>query len=243
MQELASPWLHWFPQRFVQRTQSDHELAPLFLEAHALDSAYAGIRISAIANALDDGSAAQLEALLVAEGQQQQPNVFDSRIEAQAKAGSPSPLWEQLFAESVAGNAINVPYPLADVTDPTRRTEWVQSYLDVVNGRVPRESLLGVQQLISADAKRKLGMTPAPDADGRTVLIQTCSRCHDGRADPSISKSAFDVRAIDEMSPEVRERAIARMQLPDGDPLRMPPPRTGALPPEAIAKAVAELDR
>ena len=26
MQEIASPWLHWFPQRFLHRTDSDRIL-------------------------------------------------------------------------------------------------------------------------------------------------------------------------------------------------------------------------
>jgi hypothetical protein len=241
MQELQSPWLHWFPQRFVQRTPSDRELTPLFLEAHAVDTAYAGILISAIQNAIDEGSAAQLEALLVAEAQQDQPNVFDPRIEEQAREGAISPIWEELFTASLAGDAISVPYPRADVTDAVQRSAWVRSYVDVVIGAAPRESLLDPRDVLSSDARLKLGMTPLPDADGSTILLQACSRCHDGRADPSISKAAFNVRALEQMNRAMKDKAIARMQLPVDDPLRMPPPRTGDLPPEAIDKAVQTL--
>ena len=68
MQELASPWLHWFPQRFVQRTDSDRVLLAQFADTHAGDKHYGGIPIATIANALDEGSGAQLEALVRAEG-------------------------------------------------------------------------------------------------------------------------------------------------------------------------------
>ncbi len=243
MQELESPWLHWFPQRFVQRTSSDRELTSLFLEAHAVDEAYAGILIETIENAVDEGSGAQLEALLVAEGQAAQPNVFDPRIEAEARDGSPSAAWEALFATTLAGDAISVPYPQADVTDATRRGAAVQSYVDVLTGRAPRDSLLDLRGLFSDDAKLKLGMLPAAEADGRTVLLQACSRCHDGRADPSLSKAVFNVKALDEMPRAVKDAAIHRMTLPEDSDRRMPPRRAGALPSAAIEKAVEELSK
>ena len=43
MQELASPWMHWFPQRFVQRTDSDRALLAQFVDAHKDDTQYGGI--------------------------------------------------------------------------------------------------------------------------------------------------------------------------------------------------------
>ncbi len=52
----------------------------------------------------------------MAEGQAAQPNAFDPRIEAEAKAGSSSAIWEKQFAVSLAGDSISVPYPLVDVT-------------------------------------------------------------------------------------------------------------------------------
>jgi len=243
MQELESPWLHWFPQRFVQRTDSDRLLTAQFLEAHSVDAAYAGIPIATIARAVDEGSGAQLEALLIAEGQEAQPNVFDPRIEAQAKDGEPSPIWEQQFALSLTGEAIGVPYPQADVTDATLRAASIQSYLDVVSGAAPRESLLDLRGLFSEDAKQKLGLIPAPGADGLTVLTQACARCHDGRANPQLSKSAFNVKALAEMSRDQKDLAISRLQEPETSNLRMPPWRTGNLPPAELASAIQELSK
>ena len=58
MQELASPWLHWFPQRFVQRTDSDRTLLAQFAEAHKGERQFGGIPMETIANAVDEGSGA-----------------------------------------------------------------------------------------------------------------------------------------------------------------------------------------
>ncbi|WP_437291822.1 c-type cytochrome [Sorangium sp. So ce406] len=244
MQELEFPWLHWFPQRFVQRTESDRVLTAQFVEAHARDTQYGGIPIATIQNALDEGSGAQLEALLVAEGQAAQPNVFDPRIEAEIKAGPSSPTWEKQFAVSLAGDSISVPYPLADVTDPALRAERTRSYLDVVMGAAPRESLLDPRDLFSEDAKVKLGLVPPPGASGRAVLTQLCSRCHDGRGNPALSRAAFNVKNLDGMSREMKDRAIHRLQEPATSPLRMPPWRAAdALPPAELAAAIEELSK
>lgn len=243
MQELESPWLHWFPQRFVQRTDSDRVLLAQFSEAHAYEAQYGGIPIATIQNAVDEGSGAQLEALLVAEGQAEQPNAFDPRIEAEAKLGSVSPIWEQQFAVSVAGDAIGVPYPLADVTDAELRAARVKSYVDVVTGAAPRESLLDLRGLFSEDAKQKLGLVPPPGASGSAVLSQVCSRCHDGRENPNLSRAAFNVKNLAGMSRDQKDLAIKRMQEPETSIAKMPPWRAAVLPPAALAAAIEELGK
>lgn len=242
MQELESPWLHWFPQRFVQRTDSDRVLTTQFLEAHSVDAHYGGIPIPTIQGALDEGSGAHLEALLVAEGQAAQPNAFDPRIEAEAKLG-PSPTWEQQFALTLTGQAISVPYPLADVTDPQLRAARAAAYRDVMTGAAPRESLPDLRDLFSPDARVKLGILPRPGADGRQVLVQMCSRCHDGRGNPAISRSAFDVTRLDSLSLAQKATAIQRLQEPPTSTLRMPPWRAGELSPAELAAALSELSR
>ena len=241
MQELESPWLHWFPQRFVQRTDSDRLLTAQFLEAHRVDAQYGGIPISTIEHAVDEGSGAQLEALLVAEGQAGQPNAFDPRIEKEAQSGEESATWRRQFEIFLTGDAIAVPYPLADVTDGALRAEAVRSYLDVVSGGAPRESLRDLRDLFSEDARRKLGLVPPPGADGRTILTLACARCHDGRGNPELPRNAFNVKRLDELAPAIKLRAISRLQEPEASPRKMPPPRAGTLSPEAIAAAIAAL--
>jgi DNA-binding beta-propeller fold protein YncE/mono/diheme cytochrome c family protein len=238
MQELTGPWLHWFPQRFGQRTESDRVLTTQFAEVHAHDTQYGGIPVDTIANALDEGSGAQLEALLRAEGFAEQPNPFDARITAEMNAGQ-SPTWAERFDAHLRGEAIAVPYPLIDVSDEVLRQAAAQSYLAVVTQAAPRESLLDNRQIFSVDAQQKLSFIPAADADGKTVLLQMCARCHDGRGDPVSNKSNFNVLRLDDMPRAKKELAISRLNATDEG--RMPPWRVGTLSPAHIQAATDEL--
>jgi len=241
MQELASPWLHWFPQRFVQRTDSDRILTAQFVDVHGVDQQYGGVPVTTIQNALDDGSGAQLEALLRAEGFGEQPNEFDPRIEAEAKAGEQSATWLAQWTLAAEGKAITVPYPRADVTDEAKRVAASASYKNVVMGAADRASLLDLRDVFSQDATEKLSFVPKAGTDGKSVLVQMCARCHDGRADPEIGRSKFNVLALDAMGSDEKAIAVARIQAPEGSANKMPPWRSGRLTPEAISAAVAEL--
>jgi len=240
MQELASPWLHWFPQRFVQRTDSDRVLLAQFTDVHAGDQGYGGIPITTIANALDEGSGAQLEALVRAEGFGDQPNPFDAQIVTEMKSGS-SPTWQARFQTHLQGLAIAVPYPAIDVTDQALRGAASRSYQDVVRGNAPRGSLVDIREIFSEDAKEKLSFVPQPGADGKTVLLEMCARCHDGRANPQLNKSRFNVLALDTLPRAEKDLAITR--LADPGRTRMPPWRAGSLGPESIAAATQELQK
>ena len=240
MQELASPWMHWFPQRFVQRTDSDRALVAQFAEAHGDDEQYGGIPIAMITNALDEGSGAQLEALVRAEGFGEQPNPFDAQIATEMKSGA-SPTWQARFQTHLGGDAIAVPYPRIDVTDEAKRTAAVRSYQDVVRGAAPRETLLDLRDVFSDDAAEKLSFVPQPGADGKAVLLQMCARCHDGRGNPQLSKSRFNVRKLDEMPRAEKDLAISRIS--ESGLTRMPPWRVGSLTPDGIRAATLELQK
>jgi hypothetical protein len=239
MQELKSPWLHWFPQKFVRRTDSDRILTTQFLQAHDVDQRYGGVPLSTIAADIDGGSAAQLEALVRAEGDGDQPNAFDPGIEAEAENGGSSATWLAQFQLSLRGDAIPVPYPRADVTDPQKREAAVQSYRQVVGHAAARETLLDPRDVFSPDALEKLSFVPQPGADGRAILVQMCSRCHDGRADPTVGRYKFNVKKLDEMPRGEKDLAIARMQEPIAT--RMPPWRVARMTKEAIDAAIGEL--
>lgn len=243
MQEFRSPWLHWFPQKFAQRTQSDIVLLPQFLEAHSVDENYAGIPISTIETAVSEGSGAHLEDLLRAEGQADQPNVFDPLIEREIAESGQSSRWEALYAAFLEGEAISVPFPGLDPTDPGLRQAATQSYVSVVTGSAARESLIPLHDLFTDEARALLGIVPPVDADGRTVLNVACGRCHNGRSDPSLARSSFNVKALDEMSREMKDWAIEKMVAAPDSPHVMPPSRFGPLPPDAIQKAVQELQK
>jgi hypothetical protein len=238
MQELSSPWLHWFPQRFVQQTDSDRLLGAEFMAVHQHDQQYGGVPIAVIANALDEGSGAQLEALVRAEGFADQPNPFDAQIAKEAQSG-PSPTWQARFDTHLRGEAIAVPYPGIDVTDAAKRDAATRSYQDVLAGVLPRESLLDLRDVFSDDATLKLSFLPQPGVDGKTVLLQMCGRCHDGRGNPQLPKNTFNVRTLETLSRPLKEMAIARVQATDAT--RMPPWRAGSLTPEALQAVIAEL--
>jgi len=240
MQELESPWLHWFPQRLGQRTESDRVLLAQFNEAHAFENQYGGIPIETIVNALDEGSGAQLEALVRAEGFAEQPNPFDSQIALEAKAGE-SPTWQERFGTHREGEAIAVPYPTPDVTDATKRAAAVSSYTALLQGSASRETLLDLREVFSDDAASRLSFVPWPDSDGRAILLQMCARCHDGRGNPDLAKNQFNVLRLDEMSRELKDLAITRVT--STGPRQMPPWRVGTLPPESIDAVVAELEK
>jgi cytochrome c553 len=240
MQELASPWLHWFPQRFVQQTESDRVLSAQFGATHRHDTQYGGIPIPVITGALDEGSGAQLEALLRAEGFADQPNPFDGQIAKEAVAGT-SPTWQARFDTHVRGEAIAVPYPQVDVTDAAKREAASNSYLAVVQGLSPRESLLDIRDIFSADAAAKLSFVPKADADGKTVLQQMCGRCHDGRGNPALNKNHFNVLQLQQLDRVMKDLAIARIN--ETGTARMPPPRAGTLTPEAAQAAISELQK
>jgi DNA-binding beta-propeller fold protein YncE/cytochrome c peroxidase/mono/diheme cytochrome c family protein len=238
MQELASPWMHWFPQRFVQRTDSDRALVAQFGDAHQVDAQYGGIPIGMITNALDEGSGAQLEALVRAEGFGAQPNPFDAQIATEMKSGA-SPTWQARFQAHLGGEAIAVPYPRIDVTDEAKRTAAVRSYQDVVRGTAARQTLADVRKVFSDDAAAKLSFVPQAGADGKAVLLQMCARCHDGRGNPQLSKNHFDVRKLDEMPRAEKDLAITRIN--ETAATRMPPWRVGTLTPDAIRAATLQL--
>jgi hypothetical protein len=240
MQELASPWTHWFPQRFVQRTESDRVLLAQFAAMHDVDATYGGIPVEVITGALDEGSGAQLEALVRAEGFGDQPNPFDPSIAKEIQSGS-SPTWQARFDVHLRGEAIAVPYPLIDVTDEAKRTAAVRSYQDVVRGVAARDTLLDVRQVFSDDAAQKLSFVPLPGADGKTVLLEMCARCHDGRGNPALGKNAFDVLRLDAMPRTTKDMAIARINASDST--AMPPWRVGKLTPEALQAATLELQK
>jgi hypothetical protein len=105
----------------------------------------------------------------------------------------------------------------------------------------PRHDLTDIRNVFSEDATRKLSFAPSPAFDARTTLLQMCGRCHDGRGNPALTKNQFNVLDLDQMSRDMKDRAIARVTMTG--PLRMPPWRVGALPKASIDAVVEELQR
>jgi mono/diheme cytochrome c family protein len=111
-----------------------------------------------------------------------------------------------------------------------------------VRGAQARANLADVRQVFSADATQKLGFVPVPGADGKTVLLEICARCHDGRGNPDLAKNHFNVLTLDQLPRPEKDLAIDRINATTAA-MRMPPWRVGSLTPDAIAAATAELNR
>jgi hypothetical protein len=117
----------------------------------------------------------------------------------------------------------------------------VRSYRDVLGGTAPRQAMVDLRPIFSDEAKEKLSFVPQPGADGRTILLQMCARCHDGRGNPQLPKNLFNVRKLDEMSRAAKDAAIARVN--ESGPRRMPPWRVGALDADAIRAVTTALQQ
>ena len=189
----------------------------------------AASRSTVITSALDEGSGAQLEALVRAEGFGDQPNPFDAQIAAEMKSGT-SPTWQARFQTHLGGDAIAVPYPRIDVTDEAKRSRCRSARTRTWSAAPRRdETLLDLRDVFSDDAAEKLSFVPQPGADGKAVLLQMCARCHDGRGNPQLNKSRFNVRRLDEMTRAEKDLAISRIS--ESGLTRMPPWRVGQLHP------------
>ena len=68
-----------------------------------------------------------------------------------------------------------------------------------------------------------------------------CARCHDGRGNPQLNKSRFNVRKLDEMTRAEKDLAISRIT--ESGVTRMPPWRVGSLTPDSIRAATLELQK
>ena len=241
MQELASPWMHWFPQRFVQRTDSDRVLVAQFAEAHEADTQYGGIPIATITNALDEGSGAQLEALVRAEGFGEQPNPFDAQIATEMKSGT-SPTWQARFDTHLARRSDRGALP---ARRRDRRSEAKRGDPLVPGrgaGRPRRDrSLLDLREVFSDDAGEKLSFVPQPAADGQDRLAADV-RALPRRARQSAAEQEPVQRAqAREMTRAEKDLAIARISR--AGQTRMPPWRVGSLTPDSIRAATLELQK
>jgi len=245
MQELEDPWTHWF--------RSDRPggitLLQDYVRAHGATEDYGGIPAALIPKA--DGRA--LEDLVKGQGFGVQPNAFDSRaIEDEVTASSPaqpivntprgkSATWQSLYDRAAAGSFIPVPYHDVKVTDPDKLQFATDEYKKFVAGA--STTLPDIRRVFLNDALEAMTFVPRAGASGREVLIQTCAQCHNPNLDQSISRAKFDVTRLDTMSRAEKDLAIARLNLPSADRLKMPPAAMRSLPDDARNAAIEELKK
>jgi hypothetical protein len=243
MQELEDPWTHWFrSDRPGGRT-----LLQDYFRAHPVEEEYAGIPGALISKA--DGRA--LEDLVKGQGFAAQPNAFNSQaIEAEVKASAPeqpainkppgkSTTWQAIYDQSAAGNFIPVPYHDVKVTDPDKLQFASDEYRKLIGGQ--STTLPDIRRVFLNEALEEMTFLPRAGASGRDVLVQSCAQCHNAKLDQTISRAKFDVTRLDSMSRAEKDVAIARLNLPSADRLKMPPASMRSLPDDARNAAIQEL--
>ncbi|MBL8739910.1 MAG: hypothetical protein JNK04_02415 [Myxococcales bacterium] len=103
------------------------------------------------------------------------------------------------------------------------------------------EEGLGLDRLHSDAAKTRVGLAPEPGAQGEAILLAMCSRCHNAVLDQRVSRARFDAGKIAALDADQRRALVERLRLPSTSPLKMPPPRFGALSNEEIERVADAL--
>jgi hypothetical protein len=228
MQELGAPWNHWFSgySNLPNNRRAD------FAAAHEI---YAGIN----PNRVDLPS--DLE-YFVRHNQFDQPNEYNSSvINHEMEQMGISYTWQGLYERSVWGDAIPPPYYGFDQTDPTKVAPMISAYQRVMRGELARELLPDIRDTLLDSALPALSIRPKQGLDGQFILKQMCSRCHNSRLDQTQTRALFNVDTLDSLGPAERQVAVDRMNLPDDDPHKMPPPRFHVLSADEREKAIQTL--
>jgi hypothetical protein len=246
MQELNPPWVHWF----YGLVPTGIAVIDDYLAAKG-DEPFVGIGPDAI----NHSSPGLLSSTLFFEDSSDQPNVFDSsaighEVEQSAAAlggnqpadnGIPgeSETWNAIYERAKNGEAIAVPYHDAKVTDPAKLASMTQAYTDYREGRISADELPDIRDIYPDDPKllAQMGFGTDPGMDGEGVLKQACAQCHNSRLNQDLSRARFNVD-LSQMSREEKDRAIARLELPEDSPSHMPPARIRSLTDEARERLI-----
>jgi hypothetical protein len=216
MQEITNPWGHWFyPER-----PATLQIVQAFQAAHANED-YAGIPYGNIYNTRPFN----LMEIVQNNGFATQPNAFPSlQINTELAASGTSATWNQIYASSVAGLDIPVPY-YANPFDPTKLQAAIGAYQQLASGALPASQLPDVSDVLLDSALPLMSITPAAGLDGAGILVHMCRMCHNSQLDQTITRAAFNIDTLATLPRDEKDLAIQRLQLPDGDVHQMPPAR------------------
>jgi len=232
MQELLNPWGHWF---YPERPET-LKIVQAFQAAHPTES-YAGIPAQ---NILPSRPFSLMQ-LLQNNGFGTQPNGFDTlTINNELAAGGASATWAQLYAKSVAGLEIPVPY-YTNPYDTTKLQALTAAYQQTIAGTMPRAQMPDVSATMMDTALADMSIRPKAGLDGHGILVHMCQMCHNSRLDQTQSRARFNVEQLAQLSRAEKDLAIARLSLPADDRHMMPPVRFHELSAAERQLAIDEL--
>jgi hypothetical protein len=235
MQELQNPWAHWF---YPERPQT-LQVVQDFQAAHPNEN-YGGIPYQNIYGSRPF----VLMQLAQNNGFGTQPNAFDTlKINNEMTATGMSPTWDSLYAKSVAGQEIPVPYFMTPHTDATRVQAMTTAYLQTMAGTLPRDQMPDINDTVLDSTLPYLSVRPKPGLDGKGILVHMCRMCHNAQLDQSISRAYFSVDTLDQLPRAEKDAAIARLMLPVTDAHHMPPVRFHELSQAERDLAIQELQK
>jgi hypothetical protein len=242
MPEIINPWTHWmagFGEGGVALV-SDYGLS------HGANETYAGIppAIFLQSNPIivenfvkESGSREPFEFLSqVIESEVQEGNADQPRDNS---VPGKSATWDALYERAVRGEIPPPPYHDVKITDPVKLARMSVSYRLWKAGALP--VLPDIRDVIRTDALADLSIRPKPGLSGKEILVHMCSQCHNGTLDQSVSRARFNAHDVDNLTPEMRDTVIDRLQRARGDRYKMPPEILRELSPDEIARVVAAL--
>ena len=226
MRELLPPWTHWLHEMSALR--DDFLSAKRTLSPNGSEP-YAGTPFNRIASA--DALELPIESAQRLGLQPEQPLLFPSAAIGNetgelgsSRARSPSPTWRALYEAFRAGDAPAPPYEFDRAADSDKLAAKAAQYQAYLAGTLPKDQLPDLSDVFPDDLQRQaeLGLAVEPDASAQDVLRQVCTECHNPRLDPSVSRARFDADLSRIDAAEIAT-ALERIELPEGDPRRMPP--------------------
>lgn len=233
MIEQRPPWTHFF-----RDNDQGKLLIADYFKAHEKSETYGGIP----GRLISWSEPARLEGLIEHEGFIQQPLELPTRDLARMvmKGEEPAslPSYVALFDSARAGKSLPVPFPDYTFVEPSELARAADGYKKLEKTSVVE---LGLDRLHSDGAKSRVGLAPEPGATGEAILIAMCARCHNDTLDQSLSRARFDATQLARLDGKQKASIVQRLRLPDSSPLKMPPPRFGALRTEEIDRVAEAL--
>ncbi|MEM6996706.1 MAG: hypothetical protein AAF721_39750 [Myxococcota bacterium] len=150
--------------------------------------------------------------------------------------------WDQEFSRVVHGTRLPLPSHRIDITDAARREAAIASYLDKIEGVAPEETLVDPRDVVADDTLVEMSLLPTADATATEILTHMCSRCHNDRLDPGLSRARFDATALASLTHDQKLMIADRIGRGHDDKYLMPPSRFASLPDWAVDRVVTWLE-